>query len=320
MSLDHYVSQVHLKNFYSPSLDGLMYAIRKSDLKRFPCKAQDVCRIEDGNTNAYLREDRAIEEFLLDVEPRYNASIAKLRDGKTDQGSIYAIAGFAAYVATCSPTAMRINSGPLEGTLEAEATILDKQGLIDKAPASLGGKSLPELLADKTVYFDVDPKFPQAIGISNIMDRVSIWGNSTWEILRNTETSSPFFTSDFPMAIEATNDPRVLARIVPLAPDLAVRIVPNIEMSEAKSDLSFPKFAHKTRNVGGKEIRQINRLLVQCAEDIVFYRDDRDWIGDFVSRNRHHRVETITTRIPQGRGMLLWSTQRILSDTRRAEA
>ena len=39
MSLDHYVSQVHLKNFYSPALDGLMYATRKSDLKTFQCNS-----------------------------------------------------------------------------------------------------------------------------------------------------------------------------------------------------------------------------------------------------------------------------------------
>ena len=61
MPLDHYVSQVHLKNFNSPALD---------DLKRFRTKSQDVCRIEDGSTNAYLKENRAIEEFLKDVEPR----------------------------------------------------------------------------------------------------------------------------------------------------------------------------------------------------------------------------------------------------------
>jgi hypothetical protein len=51
LALDHYVSQVHLKNFYSPAMNGLMYAIRKSDLKRFPTKSQDVCRIEEGSTN-----------------------------------------------------------------------------------------------------------------------------------------------------------------------------------------------------------------------------------------------------------------------------
>jgi hypothetical protein len=82
MALDHYVSQVYLKNFYSPALDGLMYALRKSDLKRFPTKSQDVCRIEEGSTNAYLTKDRAIEEFLKEVEPRYNAhKVAREQDG-----------------------------------------------------------------------------------------------------------------------------------------------------------------------------------------------------------------------------------------------
>jgi hypothetical protein len=50
MPLDHYVSQVHLRNFHSPALGGLMFAIRKSDLKRFRTKSQDICRIEDNST------------------------------------------------------------------------------------------------------------------------------------------------------------------------------------------------------------------------------------------------------------------------------
>lgn len=61
MSLDHYVSQVHLKNFVSPVLGHSLYAIRKSDLKPFTPTAQSICRIEDGSTNSYLREERAVE-------------------------------------------------------------------------------------------------------------------------------------------------------------------------------------------------------------------------------------------------------------------
>jgi hypothetical protein len=116
MALDHYVSQVHLKNFYSPALNGLIYAIRKSNLKRFTPRSEDVCRINEGSTNAYLIESRAVEVFLKDVEPRYNTSLAKLRNNKMDQEAIASLAGFAAYVVSCSPTAMRLHSGPLKGT------------------------------------------------------------------------------------------------------------------------------------------------------------------------------------------------------------
>ena len=50
MALDHYVSQVHLKQFFSPALGSRLYATKKSDLKSFQCHSKDVCRIEEGST------------------------------------------------------------------------------------------------------------------------------------------------------------------------------------------------------------------------------------------------------------------------------
>ena len=66
MPLDHYISQVHLKKFNSPALGDRMYAIRKSDLKAFTPNSRVVCVVNDGSTNAYLLEDRAIEKFSGD--------------------------------------------------------------------------------------------------------------------------------------------------------------------------------------------------------------------------------------------------------------
>jgi hypothetical protein len=94
MPLDHYVSQVRLKNFYSPALDELMFAVRKSDGKLFCCNSRSVCRIEDGSSNAYLRKDRLIEEFLRFIEPKYNRSLRKIYENTFDQECILPIAGF----------------------------------------------------------------------------------------------------------------------------------------------------------------------------------------------------------------------------------
>jgi hypothetical protein len=55
MALDHYVSQVHLKNFYSPAMAGLMYAIRKSDLKRILASRPDQRRQSRASERAYPR-------------------------------------------------------------------------------------------------------------------------------------------------------------------------------------------------------------------------------------------------------------------------
>jgi hypothetical protein len=313
MPFDHYVSQVHLKNFNSPTLDGMLYAIRKSDLKRFQTKSQDICRIEDGNTNAYLSESRAIEEFLKDVEPRYNASLSKLRKNKPDQESVFCIAGFVAYIINCSPAAMRIHSGPLKATLVSTATLLDSKGEIPKAPEALGGKSMTELLADGTLTFDVDPKYPQAIGVTTVMNHVSIFGNSSWEILRNEETASPFFTSDYPVAIETFDLNTPINRIVPLAPDLAIRIQPDIRLSRVPPDLSFAKFKASSRKLRPKEISDLNRLIVQCAEDLVLYRDDRAWVESFVAKNRHYHVEPVTQTLKYDGGDAIVSTHRIRS-------
>jgi hypothetical protein len=312
MPLDHYVSQVHLKQFFSPALGSRLYATKKSDLKSFQCHSKDVCRIEDGSTNAYLINDRAIEEFLRGIEPNYDASIAKLRQGAVDQKCIAVIAGFAAYIACCAPAAMRIQTGPLIGALDSTANILDRQGAIERAPPSLGSKSLPELLADGTVRHKVDEKYPQALGISTIVRRVSIWGNSPWEILHNDVADSPFFTSDFPVALEAKGNRGLANWIVPLAPDLAIRIVPDTDLSGTAPELSFQKFRHRQRALSHAEAVDINRLIVRCAEDMVFYRDALPWVPNFVEKNRYYRVETVTERIQRGTGFVVISTQQVV--------
>lgn len=287
-----------------------MHAMRKSDLKRFRTKSQDICRIEDGSTNAYLKEDRAIEEFLKDVEPRYNASLTKLRENKIDQECIHSIAGFAAYVVTCSPTAMRINSGPLKTMLESAAAILDAQGMVPKA---LGGKSITELLAGGAAKFSVDPKYPQAIGISNVLQHVSVFGNSPWEILHNDDADNPFFTSDYPAAIEVTDLNAPINRVVPLAPDLAIRIMPDIRLSGTNSDLRFAKFKAAPRRLKRAEVVDLNRLIVRCAEDLILYRDDRPWIEGFVAENRRYWIAPVTKQVLHGSGVLNVSTQRIIA-------
>ncbi|MDP2266480.1 MAG: DUF4238 domain-containing protein [Thiobacillus sp.] len=311
MPLDHYVSQVHLKNFYSPKLGDLMHAIRKSDLKSFTPNAKAVCRIEHGNTNSYLREDRAVEEFLTGIEPKYNTALAKLAANNVDSECIYVVAGFVAYILACSPAGMRIQSEPLKGVVEETAQTLDSQGGFPSPPPELGGESLADLLHSGKVRMEIDPKYPQALGIASILSRTITFGNFKWEILNNPFEDSPFFTSDFPVAIEKTEDFRVLNRIVPLAPSLAIRIRPDLSLDRERSDFSFSSFRHTARKLTRPEVMNINRLIVRCAETTVFFRDDYDWAPPFVKKNAAFRIEPRTQKIPHGNGTLLWFTQEV---------
>ena len=105
---------------------------------------------------------------------------------------------------------------------------------------------------------------------------------------------------------------RVLNRIVPLAPTIAIRIQPDINLSRSLANFDFRNFALQRRNVTRHEASEINRLLVRSAENTVFFRDDRPWVAGFVEKNRHFRVETENIQIPQPQGPLQWSRQAIM--------
>ncbi len=207
---------------------------------------------------------------------------------------------------------MRMHVSPYEQVVAATGVILERQGKICPPPPELGHATLAELLDEGVVRVNVDPKYPQALGISTIVERTSLWGNSFWEILLNDEFDCPFFTSDYPIALEAKNA-RLANWIVPLAPTLAIRIVPDVSLSRAKPDLSFKRFSYRRRMPPRSELVEINRLIVKCAEDVVFYRDDLEWIPDFVAKNRHYRVEVVTNRVPEGSGFVIVSTQKVLA-------
>jgi hypothetical protein len=279
-----------------------MYATKKSDLKSFCCDSKSVCRIEENSTNAYLANDRQIEDFLIGIEPKYNASIANLRAGQVDRECIAVVGGFAAYVSGCAPAAMRMGTAPFENLVASEAAILDRQGLLPPAPASVRVK--------------VDRKYPQAMGISTFRSRMALWGNSEWEILRNDDRNNPFFTSDYPVALEAI-DARLANWVVPLAPDLAIRIIPDIGLSGTMPDPTFAKFRCRLRIPRRSELLDINRLIVRSAEDMVFYSNNLPWIPEFIAKNRHYRIEVVTERIPMYKGYLNIGTQRIVAHRQR---
>jgi hypothetical protein len=305
MPLDHYVSQVHLRNFYSPALGGRqMYGFRKRDGQVFPCSSKDVCRIDNGSTNAYLREDRAIEEFLATIEPRYNQAVNQLKSGRADREAVYVIAGFIAYVSTCSPTAMRLGADPLRNAVEATASILDSSGQLPLAPEGLGGKTMSQLISDGVVKINIDPKYPQAVGISTILDRVGIWGNSAWELIQNAEPDSPFFTSDFPAAIARAADGQILWRVVPLTPDFSVRIHPDRVSREMRREMTFPAFRPRVFVAKPSDVRAMNESIARSAEELVFFRDHHDWVVPFLTKNAKFRIEAMTKRVQFGEGVL----------------
>ncbi|CAN7706613.1 DUF4238 domain-containing protein [Mesorhizobium sp. LjNodule214] len=302
MPLDHFVSQVHLRNFYSADERGRLVAVKKDDLKKFYPWSENVCRRPDGSTNDYLREPRAIEAFLKRIEPNYNAALEAVRRREPDVDEIYVIAGFVAYVMSCSPTAMRIGTPHIAATVQSAAKILDAQGLLPPSPDALGKKSMTDLLGDGSVQIKIDEKYPQAIGISQIEGRVHIFGNAHWDVMFANPADGAFFTSDFPVALGPSYDDRVVSKTVPLAPDVAVCIHPKLRERGREPDFSFPGFRARFRRLKGNEIREVNRSLARAAETVVLFNRDAEWLVPFVRNNRNFRADSVVSQIPSPSG------------------
>jgi hypothetical protein len=224
------------------------------------------------------------------------------------------IAGFAAYVDTCSPASMRIHSKPIKEAVKATAAILERQGLILPSPPSLGGKMLTELLTSGEVIMSIDPKYPQSMGIQSIEQRVAVWGNSRWDILLNDHADTPYFTSEYPVAVEMSDDPRVLYRLVPLSPTLAIRIRPDLRHDNT-TDLSFKGLRSSLVKATRQEVIHINTAIVQCAETTVYSSHDKAWVRNVIARNKDLRIEPVTVKTPYEKGHMHISTLRILPST-----
>lgn len=297
MALDHYVSQVHLRQFLSPTLSGgRLFAYRKSNGEHFAAPPKSLCRIEEGNTNPFLTEPRAVEEFLTTIEPHYNTAIRELRERQHTAEAVRVVAGFCAYVSSCSPAAMRIHSVIPRLAVESVAAIMDAQGGPPPAPKALGGARLSDLIMNGDVNIEIDPKFPQALGVSNILRVAELMSRFEWEVLHNEGSGSPFLTSDFPTAI-ASREVGFIDRVVPLAPDLAVRI-----FAPRSPEASSRK---RHRKVDRSVVMSVNRTIARCAEDLVFSRDDASWVATLVHRNRRYRAGPASAKIPTGTGYIL---------------
>jgi Protein of unknown function (DUF4238) len=304
VSLDHYVSQVHLRKFYAEALDSRkMFAYRKSDGKQFICGSKDVCRIEEGSTNQFLTEPRILEEFLRKVEPNYDGACDAISREQFNTEDLFVLAGFAAFVIGTSPTAMRLGADTLTHLAHSEVELMDRMGKLDRAPEALGNKTATELIHEGSLRIETDSKYPQAMGISGIVGLTQAFSTFHWEILLNPKAGRfPFVTSDYPAAVEGLGRQVPATRIIPLRPDLALRIMPQIR-PKGRPDLESD-FRFKLTRATPTHVRSVNMAIVRSAENLVFSSINAPWIQTLVTKNKRYRLELENTRAQKGSGFL----------------
>jgi len=85
-----------------------------------------------------------------------------------------------------------------------------------------------------------------------------------------------------------------------------------LTLDKERSDFSFSNFGCCTRKVSHAELVKLNCLIVRCAEETVFYRDDHSWVQPFIAKNRYYRIEPRTHKLTTPTGTLQISTQRVV--------
>ncbi|MBS2010556.1 MAG: DUF4238 domain-containing protein [Cyanobacteria bacterium SZAS TMP-1] len=291
MALDHYVPQVHLRHWVSGNNGPLLNVIRKSDFFKFTPLPRNICAVPQGSTNRLLAEPRKIEETLAGIEPKYNKAVASLSRAEFDNETVWTIAGFAACIMVASPTALRLHNPTHTAILRDMAVMLDRRGLL---PGS-SGMRFSRHVASGATDFRVDGRFSQSILAENMNRTIGLLTHGDWEVLHNRFPDCPFFTSDYPIALEVSEDDRRLNnKVIPLTPNMALRIKPNIEVNH--QDPPFTNLTVRRRALSRGEVKRINTLIVRSAEEVVVYLKEHNWVPDFVDRNRRYWIDGVVTK------------------------
>jgi hypothetical protein len=294
---DHYVAQTYLKNFAGS--DGLLHAFRKSDGKHFPSRPRDVCHEWNGDLiEDFLSDPAALAKYRKIFEPAWNPAINEITSGPITSINKLAIAGYWANLLVFTPTSRRLDLTAHDRRvidhLRARDTLSTEAGKPDAELKRI-------LVPFETGEFQVETK-PDAM---RAMRATQLWKftwllyNSNWIVMVN-ETNTEFLTSDNPVSFDDPGQWRgqrpSLPRYFPLTP----RVCLYCDMSEAALTLrrdSEPDFSRtpqgilKRAQIPLRGIREVNRAVVQCAEDLVFSSTDLPSIDSLVKEYARYRVE-----------------------------
>lgn len=303
MALDHYVSQVHLKQFLRQSDKKLLLATRKTDLFEFTPKPKDVCRLEDGSTNEFLTENRAVEDFLKEIEPAYDPCLERIRNGDLDWRSRQVFGGFLAYVQTYTPAAIRMFDPMIRKELENTIHHLEVSGELKPIDCpslpDWHGKSISQLKAEGKVKLDINLKMPQAMATTQLYNIRDSLASSDVTILRP-RGSNRFLTSDFPSIILGHHENKFAQRFLPISPKLGILFHTHTSIEERD------QANHRFVDIGEKGVSEINNEIIRAAENLVFSTHRYRWLLARVKKWKRFRTENVTEQV----GPMIVSQQR----------
>lgn len=299
MPEDHYISQTYLKHFGDSTREGMLNAYRKSDGKEFQCWPKDVCGEWDGDLNPawFKLRPGLLGDFRDMFEPQWNPAIEALGSGEVDAGAKFAIAGLFANLMVSTPAWRRIGVRMYNylttRSLSFAKRMHEKHGYAPEFPTEA-----VEMLESGEIILETDPNHIKAVVTIQLMEYAWTAYNANWVVLRN-ETRWPFVTSDNPVAlIDSGALSAGLTRFLPITPVLclSVRFIKR-ELPPFDAKLA-PQGEVEYARADTAQVKKINRLIVQCADDLVFSSVRSSGIANLVTKWAKFGVDVELLEIP----------------------
>ena len=299
MPEDHYVAQTYLKHFGDPKCGGMLHGYKKPGGQDFPCWPRDVCHEWDGDINPALKNPELLGDFRALFEPYWNPSIAKILAGTLGALDKWAIAGYMANLMACVPAWHR-------ASLQAESYIANSLVREKLQAQRARGASINETQERLLAFLESGERLPlnpdqtKARAIRDLVDYAWQAYNTDWFILRS-DSKQTFITSDNPFAYGWSGRVgEAVRRYLPITPKCCVCV--SFDPSNHDSRKPTPQLVEEALKAGPRgfvheaiarpvEVREINKLIVQCAEAQIFSSEAFDWLPNVIRKYGRYRLE-----------------------------
>jgi len=299
VSQDHFVAQTYLKHFGDPKAGGMLHAYRKTDGAEFPCWPKDVCTEWEGDLNdAFPDRPGLLGDYRKIFEPHWNPAVQTVLQGSIGASEKFVLSAYMANLMVCTPAWRRVGQKIYRdghvGVLKFRHEMAEKHGRGDQLL-----KEGIDLLDKGHLKIEIDPSYIKAQVTRSLMNYACMMYNLDWTIVGN-DTEQPFVTSDNPVAMAYSGQPGdPMTRFLPITPRLCLSVrmrgesVARLTPEDVRKIMSAPPrgrvYRADARPVG---VTESNKLIVQCAEELVFSSMADTGIRELTKKYAGYRIDT----------------------------
>lgn len=210
---------------------------------------------------------------------------------------MFAISGYFANLMVCTPAWIRIGvtmyNDHAKAFLSFSKKMKEQHG---------GNPDLPvdaiEMLEKGELTLEHDPNYVKAKATQELIKYAWQTYHQNWTIIRNA-TEYPFMTSDNPVAIQQSANPREPAtRYLPITPALCLSVRYDRNKLPPFDPTLPPRGSVAWATVKPDGAKAINKLVAQCAEDLVFSSTESSGVQALVKNCASFRVESEFVQFP----------------------